>query len=556
MQHVQHNNSPFAPPPAYHREHEPIELPSELRIAFLHPDLGIGGAERLVVDAAVALQQRGHHVEIFTSYHEDGPRGRSFEETRNGTLKVHVLGAWLVPRSFLARFKVVCAMLRQLHLTFSFLLACLLYHLSGLPLLSSLLLPETKPFSSSADWSPLRQLAPFDVVVVDQLSTAIPLLRWFGQNRIVFYCHFPDLLLSPSRPASSTANDPRKEPPWTIAREIRSMYRKPIDTLEQETTGQADKIVVNSEFTGQVFVTTFRTMGRVPRVVYPAVDVKAYGKRVEVGKEDTWLQSQDPMLLSINRFEGKKDLALAVDAFARIAGDQPKLHLVIAGGYDPRLADNVKTLLSLQRLAKKHELSYYTYTSSSAAVSSAPDAELYKAAQASTTPPTTTPRILFLLNLTAAQKDALLHSPSTVALLYTPSFEHFGIVPIEAMASGLPVLATNSGGPTESIIDDGLNSCTTTGLLRSPSADVWATAMKDLLALSRTRRQEMGSKGKERVEKVFSLSRLGEEMERVCIDAARLGKPISSETGFLKLLAFMGIGLFCSISGIIAFWLL
>ena len=28
---------------------------SRLRIAFLHPDLGLGGAERLVVDAAVAL---------------------------------------------------------------------------------------------------------------------------------------------------------------------------------------------------------------------------------------------------------------------------------------------------------------------------------------------------------------------------------------------------------------------------------------------------------------------------------------------------------------------
>ncbi|SCV67043.1 BQ2448_5689 [Microbotryum intermedium] len=556
MQHVQHNNSPFAAPPAYHREHEPVELPSELRIAFLHPDLGIGGAERLVVDAAVALQQRGHHVEVFTSYHEDGPKGRSFEETRNGTLKVHVLGAWLVPRSILGRFKVVCAMLRQLHLAFSFLLACLLYHLSGLPLLSSLLIPETKPFSSSADWSPLRQLAPFDVLVVDQLSTAIPLLRWFGQNRIVFYCHFPDLLLSPSRPASSAANDPRKDPPWTIAREIRSMYRRPIDTLEQETTGQADKIVVNSGFTAEVFVSTFRTIGRVPRVVYPAVDIKAFGKTVEMGKEDKWLQSQDPMLLSINRFEGKKDIALAVDSFARIAEDHPKLRLVIAGGYDPRLADNVKTLSSLQRLATKHELSYYTYTSSSAAASSGSNAELYKSANVSTTPPAEAPRILFLLNLTGAQKDALLQAPSLVALLYTPSFEHFGIVPIEAMASQSPVLATNSGGPTESIVDDGLDSETTTGLLRVPSADVWATALKDLLALSLKRRQEMGSKGKQRAEKVFSLPRLGEEMEKACVDAARIGKPISSETGFLKLMAFIGIGAFCFISGVVAFWLL
>jgi hypothetical protein len=34
------------------------------RVVFLHPDLGIGGAERLVVDAALALQAKGHQVTI------------------------------------------------------------------------------------------------------------------------------------------------------------------------------------------------------------------------------------------------------------------------------------------------------------------------------------------------------------------------------------------------------------------------------------------------------------------------------------------------------------
>ena len=36
-----------------------------MKIAFLHPDLGIGGAERLVVDAAVAFQQKGHEVTMY-----------------------------------------------------------------------------------------------------------------------------------------------------------------------------------------------------------------------------------------------------------------------------------------------------------------------------------------------------------------------------------------------------------------------------------------------------------------------------------------------------------
>ena len=33
-----------------------------LRIAFCHPDLGLGGAERLVVDAACELCEHGHTV--------------------------------------------------------------------------------------------------------------------------------------------------------------------------------------------------------------------------------------------------------------------------------------------------------------------------------------------------------------------------------------------------------------------------------------------------------------------------------------------------------------
>lgn len=41
-----------------------------------------GGAERLIVDAAVELATRGHNVHVFTSHHE---KSRCFEETVSGT---------------------------------------------------------------------------------------------------------------------------------------------------------------------------------------------------------------------------------------------------------------------------------------------------------------------------------------------------------------------------------------------------------------------------------------------------------------------------------------
>lgn len=58
--------------------------PSERqRIVFFHPDLGIGGAERLIIDAAVGLQELGHTVRIYTSHCDPD---HCFEEARDGSL--------------------------------------------------------------------------------------------------------------------------------------------------------------------------------------------------------------------------------------------------------------------------------------------------------------------------------------------------------------------------------------------------------------------------------------------------------------------------------------
>ncbi|BGP13577.1 hypothetical protein JCM10213_008714 [Rhodosporidiobolus nylandii] len=546
-------------------QYPPIPLPPNLRIAFVHPDLGLGGAERLVVDAAVELQKRGHDVEVFTSYHEDGPKGRSFEETRDGTLRVHVLGNSIFPRSVFGRFTIICAMLRQLHLTFSFLLASFLYHLSSLPLLCSLLTPLDAPFRSSSDWSPLRQIEPFDVLVVDQLSTTIPLLRWFGSNRVVFYCHFPDLLLAPGaagRPGRAV--DPRGPKPFSLGREIRSFYRAPVDLLEQTTTGEADKILVNSEFTGQIFQRTFPELRRVPRVVYPAVSLEAYQKEVIPDAEDKWLVNDFPTLLSINRFEEKKDVALAVEAFAKVLPEHPNLRLVCAGGYDPRLADNVRALGILQQLAAKLNLTQHTYSSSALPNVPSPVSARFRPTISPTPPSTdsTYPQVIFLLNASSSQKSLLLSAKNNVALLYTPMFEHFGIVPLEAMASGLPVLATNTGGPVETIVDAGLPSpsssdsstSSTTGLLRPRDPSAWADALSALLALSPAQRAAIGEAGKKRVRERFSGEKLGEEMERACRDAASIGYAIPYEPGFKKFLVagFMAFGAAISIAYIIS----
>ena len=50
-------------------------------VVFVHPDLGIGGAERLVIDAAVGLQCKGHKITILTSHCDSS---HCFDEAKDG----------------------------------------------------------------------------------------------------------------------------------------------------------------------------------------------------------------------------------------------------------------------------------------------------------------------------------------------------------------------------------------------------------------------------------------------------------------------------------------
>jgi len=95
-----------------------------------------------------------------------------------------------------------------------------------------------------------------DVIIVDQVSAPLVLLRLFSSIKIVFYCHYPDMLLA-------------KRDSWS-----RRLYRSPLDLLEQLTTGMAHKILVNSEYTRITFARTFKPLYRTglhPAVLYPAV---------------------------------------------------------------------------------------------------------------------------------------------------------------------------------------------------------------------------------------------------------------------------------------------
>lgn len=136
------------------------ETNSKMNIAIIHPDLGIGGAERLVVDAAVELASRGHKVHIFTAHHD---KNRCFEETIAGIFPVTVYGSFL-PRHIFYRLHALCAYLRCLFVAF-----CVLF-----------LWPS------------------FDVILADQVSVVIPILKLKRLYSTVIFqtCYWLNIQLS------------------------------------------------------------------------------------------------------------------------------------------------------------------------------------------------------------------------------------------------------------------------------------------------------------------------------------------------------------------------
>ncbi|TCD63974.1 Alpha-1,3-mannosyltransferase-like protein [Steccherinum ochraceum] len=453
----------------------------KLRVAFIHPDLGIGGAERLVVDAALGLQKLGHSVDIYTSHHD--PK-HCFDETRDGTLRVHAIHPPF-PRQFRGKFHILFSHLHQLHLT------------------AHLLSPSAPKY---------------DVYFVDQLSTCIPLLRTFAGTRVVFYCHFPDKLL-----AGGAYVEGKIQRSGGL---LKRLYRLPMDFLEEITTAQADIILANSNFTARVFKTHFSSIHVVPKVVHPGINLKAYEAAVGDPKDPDVLQviSDRPTLLSLNRYEKKKNIALAIESFAKLRqsafanSGQTTMRLVIAGGYDPRVEDNMMTLVYLIDRAKANTLTFdiINPVSSTSPVRIPPF---------DTTPES--PDVLFLLNFTTPQRSALLSSSSTLALLYTPSNEHFGIGPVEAMVCGVPVLACDNGGPTESVVDPDFESPWTrteekqdrTGWLRKPDPEIWAAALREIVALSPEERRELGERASRRAKEKFGMEAMARDLDVSLRDA-------------------------------------
>ncbi|XP_074370378.1 uncharacterized protein LOC141711670 isoform X2 [Apium graveolens] len=295
------------------------------------------------------------------------------------------------------------------------------------------------------------------------VSVVIPLMKLKRSTKVVFYCHFPDLLL-----AQHTTS-------------LRRVYRKPIDFVEELTTGLADLILVNSKFTASTFVKTFKHLDSQevrPAVLYPAVNVEQFTE------PDAFKLN----FLSINRFERKKNIDLAISAFSMLCKDETNVlqcrnladaTLTVAGGFDRRLRENVEYLEELKALADREGMS---------------------------------DRVKFVTSCSTSERNTFLSE--CLCVLYTPKDEHFGIVPLEAMAAHKPVMACNSGGPVETI-KDGI-----TGFLCNPNPEAFSSAMSKFIREPQ-RAEKMGKDARRHIEESFSTKMFGQNLNGYLVDIVR-----------------------------------
>lgn len=455
---------------------------------FIHLDLGIGGAEQLVLQlataAAVATRPDEHTTSSTTAtatdvriYTTRCDPWHCFAAVKppDGMLSrnVRVHGRW-IPATIFGKGRVVCSTLRMLYLA----LCVIIYE------------------GNAAD-----------IIVMDVLPTPLPLLKaWLRNAGLLFYCHFPDVLLKQTQQQEQNQQQQQQSSSsssslllWdTLIR----FYRSCTFYWEQQSMLSADCICVNSLFTKQVLQTTFPLLrdADLP-VLYPALnkddmndndnDIDTHNTHNNTQRDNNSINNnttsiiKDYSIVSLNRYERKKNIAVLLHAMHWIQTNHTQKQIqipkiIIAGGYDTQCVENVEHHAELQQLTKQLGLQ---------------------------------DSVVFCRNVKDEERSQLLAKAH--AVIYTPTNEHFGIVPLEAMAASTCVIAMNSGGPKETIVHG------KTGLLCDESTPECLGAAILQILQHPERAMEMGRAGRMHVQERFGTRRLQTEFQALLEETHR-----------------------------------
>jgi D-inositol-3-phosphate glycosyltransferase len=234
--------------------------------------------------------------------------------------------------------------------------------------------------------------------------------------------------------------------------------------LEAQLACSVDRVVATCS--DEVF--ELRKMGlprRAATVVPCGVDVEHFSPTGEA-----WPGTSRPRIVSLGRLVERKGVDTLIEGLVDIPGAE----LVVAGG--PATAD----------LGDDPEASRLRHLAERLGVAD---------------------RVVLVGQVSRQSAPALLRSADVVACL--PWYEPFGIVPLEAMACGRPVIASAVGGLVDTVVEG------VTGVLVPPQRpDLFAAATRDLLG-SPQELARLGAAARERATTRYTWDRVAHDTEDV-----------------------------------------
>lgn len=200
-------------------------------------------------------------------------------------------------------------------------------------------------------------------------------------------------------------------------------------------------------------------------VVYNGIDTRLFGLRGSHRlKDQLGLPAGSVLLGALGNIRSAKDYPTLIEAFAAVAARLPEVHLVIAGEGSGRLLAD----LHAQRVALA-----------------------------------LTTRVHF----TGFVEDPVEYLGNLDVFVLSSRSEGFSIATIQAMAAGLPVVATRSGGPQE-IISNGEN-----GLLVDPGQPAELAQALESLLMAPERRAALAAAAQQSVRARFDIADMVERYQ-------------------------------------------
>lgn len=260
---------------------------------------------------------------------------------------------------------------------------------------------------------------------------------------------------------------------------------------------RADLVLGCSDYVTQEIRASFPPLAERCRTLHNGVDVERFSPLASPPLASLKARTGRQRILFVGRVSPEKGVHELLEAFARLLAHQPETELVIVGPAEVRLPREYLLALTDKLRIRRLE-SFYTEKSESSYLEDLRGMVRSLELEGHVTFAGPVPH-----------GELADHYRAADLFVFAPIWdEPFGVPPIEAMAAGVPVVATRSGGISETVVDG------ETGLLvEGGDVAALAEAMRRLLA-DDDLRLGMGRAGRQRALALFSFDRVARDLAR------------------------------------------